>query len=178
MEKGKFAKTLGEIARSKELDVSRKLKAFLQAMEEFSVIHVEMFGRDMVMFPPNYLVENEEENEEKRKAEEKRKNNFRKKYADFDCQLSMRIPNGGGGFLCSYAQKTRSRELYAAAMSNFTMTSTKTNQRTKNLPLHFYTPREMQNWCKTSDEIFGYCELSFTRPTKKQFGVYPRKGSH
>ncbi len=163
---------MGEIARSKELDISRKLKAFLEAMEEFSVIHVEMFGRDMVMFPPNYLVENEDE------SEEERRKGFRKKYPDFDCQLSMRIPNGGGGFLCSYAQETRSIEMYAAAMSNFTMTSAKANQRTKKLPLHFYTPREMENWCKTSDEIFGYCELSFTLPTKKQFGVYPRKGSH
>ncbi len=117
-------------------------------------MHVKMSGVDAVMLPPKYFDEELDLTEN----DKKRRNDFRKDFGYFDAQLSMRFPNGRGGFLCSNEEKANP-EIHAIAMSNFTITSRETNQNTKGLPLIWYLPEEIEKWSLTSKDIFKGCEL-------------------
>ncbi len=101
---------------------------------------------------------------------------FRSKYPQFDSQLSMRVPDSSGGFLCDNFHKNRRfAEIYEASVSNFTILSVSNNQSLKKLPLWFYTPSEIAMNSITLESFIENCQLSnytlFLSPLQWRFSL-------
>ncbi len=124
-----------------------------------------METKQFILLKPGCLKDNKESQSMK---------DFRSKYPQFDSQLSMRVPDSSGGFLCDYFHKNRRfTEIYEASVSNFTILSVSNNQSLKKLPLWFYTPSEIARNSITLEGFIENFQLIFFLLCNWRFSLLP-----